>query len=109
MNVLFAAKEDIFTYYEDLRKTIPSVSYVGKLAEESTNVLNLVKEGYFKVVQNVKFSANHSDNLKVTIKSNCNQNRALNSDSMCNNVEEGKEYVFDVIMEVLKIPEDMEV
>ncbi|KAF2897728.1 hypothetical protein ILUMI_08445 [Ignelater luminosus] len=108
MNVLFAAKEDIFKYYEDLQKIISSVSYVGKLAEESSNVLNLVKEGYFKVVQNVKFSANHSDNLKVTIKSNCIQNKVLNSESMCNNVEEGKEYVFDVIMEVLKVPENME-
>ncbi|KAK5641772.1 hypothetical protein RI129_010319 [Pyrocoelia pectoralis] len=105
MNVLFAAKADALKYYEDLNKAIPIVSFVGKLAEKSTNVLNLVTEGYFNVARNVYFYTNASNNIKVTFKTNCNKFTGWNISSMCDNVEVGKEYVFDVTLDVDTVPD----
>ncbi|KAF5270698.1 hypothetical protein FQA39_LY01436 [Lamprigera yunnana] len=104
MNVLFAAKTDAIGYYRKLNDAIPTVTYVGVLAEKSSNVLNLVTEGYFNVVKNVDFTTKIGNHMKVTFKTNCNKNSGWNISSSCDNVEVGKEYIFDVTIEIDSLP-----
>ncbi|KAF5291452.1 hypothetical protein FQR65_LT01763 [Abscondita terminalis] len=105
MNVLFAAKEDAIQYYTKLNRAIPTVTFVGLLEKKSTNVLKLVTDGYFNVVKNVHFFA-RSDNIRVTFKTNCSKATGWNVSSECDNVEVGKEYVFDVTLEIDSVPEN---
>lgn len=104
--MLIAAKKVAIDYYKRLNKIIPELSYIGQLAEESSNVLSLVKSGYYDVVKNIKFTASASDNVDVTFNTDCSKEEfggGWKKSAVCDNVVEGQEYTFNVTMELKKL------
>lgn len=100
---MIAAKKVAIDYYKNLNKIMPELSYIGQLAEESSNVLSLVKAGYYDVVKNIRFTASSSDNIRVTFQTTCNKLEGdvkWSTTAICDNVEEGKEYTFNVTVEL---------
>ncbi|KAI4469965.1 integrin beta subunit [Holotrichia oblita] len=105
VNLLFAAKREVFTYYEQLEKTIPEVSSVGKLEEKSQNIFKLIEKSYMEVISNARFEAKTTDGIKVTFHSTCNKGELKQTNS-CDNIEIGKTYAFDVTLELVETPEN---
>lgn len=103
--MLIAAKKVAIDYYKKLNKIIPELSYVGQLAEESSNVLSLVKAGYYDAVKNIKFTASSSDYVDVTFNTDCGKKafaEGWKKSAVCDNVVEEQEYTFNVTMELRK-------
>nr|XP_022904471.1 integrin beta-nu-like [Onthophagus taurus] len=106
VNLLFAAKKEAYNYYEKFHNTIPDVSTIGKLEEKSTNIMKLIKDSYQKVVQTVKFEANVTDNVKITFETTCKPTGKKRESNQCKNVKIGEKYIFDVTLELIKLPEN---
>ena len=107
INLLFAAKEIAFPYYQKLMHVVPDSTYVQKLAGMSENVLELVNASYTKVVRNVKFTTNISDHVRVTFQSTCNKKEfktLMNFTNTCDNIEIGSVYTFLVTLELTRLP-----
>ncbi|GJQ76950.1 hypothetical protein Trydic_g15147 [Trypoxylus dichotomus] len=105
VNLLFAAKSTVFPYYDDLEKTMPTVSYVGELEKESQNILKLIEASYMKVISSARFDAKAPDEIKVTFRSTCNEGEMLER-NFCHNIEIGKVYSFDVTLELVELPKE---
>ncbi|KAK9687555.1 Integrin beta cytoplasmic domain [Popillia japonica] len=105
VNLLFAAKRAVFSYYEQLERTIPEVSSVGKLEEKSQNIFKLIEKSYMEVISNARFEAKTTDGIKVTFHSTCNKGELKETNS-CDNIEIGKTYGFDVTLELVELPEN---
>ncbi|KAK9885412.1 hypothetical protein WA026_010908 [Henosepilachna vigintioctopunctata] len=73
VNVIFAVKEKVQSYYEDMKGIISDSAFVGTLDKDSTNIIELTRDGYMDFFKKVKFSIdpNHKADFGVKFYANC--------------------------------------
>ncbi|KAL1498165.1 hypothetical protein ABEB36_009007 [Hypothenemus hampei] len=72
------------------RDILEQEAFVGVLEENSKNILNLVRKGFYDFIRQVKFSANisHAPELDIKFFGNCENGDSFNETSGCQNVLE---------------------
>lgn len=87
---------------------MPDITSVGTLSIDSSNVLQLIKDGYKKFVNQVRFINDAPDFIKVSIETTCSPTRKrLIRSSQCDNMKIGDEYEFNVTFDLKDIPDDV--
>ncbi|KAL3272785.1 hypothetical protein HHI36_014245 [Cryptolaemus montrouzieri] len=108
VNVIFAVKEKVQSYYEEMGKIIPDSAFIGTLEKDSKNIIQLTRDGYMDFFKKSKFSidSNHTADLDVTFYANCDGSGFVKT-SECSNVV--LENVIDFIAEIKlnKVPADV--
>lgn len=106
ISVIFAVEKNVVSLYDQIHGLLQDVTSVGILANDSSNILQLVEQGYRDFVRKVSFEDNAPEHISVTYKTTCGGKfTTLRDISHCDNVEIGKEYEFDVEVTLLSIPD----
>ncbi|XP_064614126.1 integrin beta-1-like [Liolophura sinensis] len=109
VNVIFAVTEGQFPTYKRLSKYIEG-SVAGVLANDSSNIVDLVQKNYNLITSKVKLLTENAEGITVTIKSKCkNPNGDLKETSVCEDLKIGESVEFDVSVEVKECPADEKV
>ncbi|RZC38267.1 integrin beta-nu-like, partial [Asbolus verrucosus] len=95
-NIIIAAKDTTKEYYDKMHQLIPDATFVGELKNDSTNILNLVMEGYYAFMKQVSLSIETIDGLQVDFFADCEGNGRWKKTDICSNAEEGKPIDFIV-------------
>lgn len=83
------------------------ISSVGILKMDSSNILELVNNGYKEFARKVQFFDNAPSNFIITYETKCgNLYRYAKQQSRCDNIEIGNEYEFYVNITLKDYPED---
>lgn len=98
INLIVAAKESVISYYEQMEIVLRENVFVGKLDEDSTNVLKLVENGYYEFMQQVNLFVNTSEfkDLEVKFFADCGRSGRWVQKGYCDNAEEDKIMKFKV-------------
>jgi protocadherin alpha len=72
VNVIFAVTEDQVPVYRKLSHRFEG-STVGQLADDSSNVVQLVKENYNKISRTVELKASGVPGIRVGFAAKCNE------------------------------------
>ncbi|XP_045475897.1 integrin beta-nu-like [Harmonia axyridis] len=108
VNIIFAVKEKVLSYYKQMGNILKDFSFVGTLDKDSKNIIQLTKDGYMDFFKKAKFSvdSNHSADLDIKFYADCD-GRGFVETSECSNVV--LDNVIDFIVEVKlnKVPEDV--
>ncbi|KAJ8314106.1 hypothetical protein KUTeg_008667 [Tegillarca granosa] len=104
VNIIFAVTEDQVLKYSELSKFIPG-SETGKLANDSSNIVKLVRTNYEKITSKVEMVATKLANTTVKFFSRCKSN-VTKETNVCENLNIGDTVTFDVEIEVTKCPAD---
>lgn len=113
-NVLFVLRHKIVeNFYKELNFKLPDITSYKLLTENSSNsVLKVISDGYTNVVKNLKFSSKsnlENSPITVTAFSHCNKDELYetwNKTFSCDNVEIGKEYIFNITLEMKDVPQN---
>lgn len=90
-----------------MHEIMSEITSVGQLAADSSNILQLVEQGFNDAIKRAQFQDNAPDYIKVEYKTKCGDKfDAPQYTNKCDNIEIGKEYEFDVILTLQKYPED---
>lgn len=109
INVIFAVIDEIYQY-DQLHFLTQDVTSVGRLEIDSSNILELVENGYNKFFQKTHFKDNAPDYIKLNYATNCGMlNEKIKYTNKCENIEIGKEYEFIINLELLRYPPKNEV
>lgn len=94
---IFAVTSKIMPIYQDLSKMIPK-SAVGELKEDSSNVVQLIKDAYNNLSSRVIIKHNTlPDGVKISYKSHCNGEESESKDEgICSNVKINQEISFTI-------------
>ncbi|XP_008196758.2 integrin beta-nu isoform X1 [Tribolium castaneum] len=106
-NVIVAvATPKAYPYYQQMSQMLNNSLFVGQLKNDSTNVLNVVKEGYEAFARLVTFFANTSEirQLQVDFFTDCEDNGEWVRGSMCSNARIGKEMTFKAQLMLKECP-----
>ncbi|XP_065352870.1 integrin beta-PS-like [Cloeon dipterum] len=107
VSIIFAVTKDRIDHYERLNDVLLGVNYVATLEEDSSNIIQLIHQGYKDIVSSVSFSDDANYPLKVSYESTCNAKNGLILDtSSCDEIEEGEEYKFTLTFSLDKCPAD---
>lgn len=107
ISVIFAVTSEVIYHYDQIHELMKEITSVDQLATDSSNILQLVKDGYTKATKRVQFEDNAPSYIKVEYKTTCGGKFETPQDtSKCNNIEVGKEYNFDLELTLLDYPED---
>ncbi|XP_063916638.1 integrin beta-nu-like isoform X2 [Zophobas morio] len=101
-NLIVAAKSHMYYYYKRMADVLKEAIYVGELQINSTNVLNLVDEGYYSFIRKVNLFTTEIDGLEVDFFADCDGNGIWKKKQTCTNAEEGKEINFKVQLMLTK-------
>lgn len=94
-------------YYEQLHKLTEEITELGVIEEDSSNILQMVSDGYHEFVKRIQFFDNAPANLQVTYETRCGKEFfSAREQSKCENVEMGEEYEFTISVTALEYPED---
>jgi protocadherin alpha len=104
VNVIFAVTQDQLSIYSELSKLIEG-STVGELAEDSSNIVELVRDNYDKISGSVELKAEGAEDVTVSFKSKCFGNESRPT-AKCDGIGIGQNVTFEVTVEVDKCPED---
>ncbi|XP_030751833.1 integrin beta-nu-like isoform X2 [Sitophilus oryzae] len=91
VNLIVAAPREKSGYYLNLANSIlEKEMYVGELERDSSNILDLVSDGFKRFIRQVEFSANTSDipNLSVRFFADCNGIGIFEELNECKNINE---------------------
>lgn len=122
VNIIFAVTEDQESIYSKLANMLEGCSH-GKLANDSSNVVDLVKDQYQKITSQIEMTyeiknKNEPDNgqktkedetyIKVSFQSKClDQSSAKATErNKCGDIKVGDQVQFDAIIELKKCPKD---
>lgn len=107
-NLIIAASSNSHDYYMEMKKGLNNTIFVGQLEEDSTNVLELVEEGYNSFARLVHLFVNISDipGLKIDFFSDCYDNSIWEKSAMCENAQVGKVISFKIQLELLECMDD---
>eukprot|EP00062_Callorhinchus_milii_P006445 gi/632946998/ref/XP_007888838.1/ PREDICTED: integrin beta-2 isoform X2 [Callorhinchus milii] len=94
---IFAVTSKIMPIYQELSKMIPK-SAVGELKEDSSNVVQLIKDAYNNLSSKVIMKHNNlPDGVRIEYKSKCSDGENVNDkNGTCSNVKIGEEVEFIV-------------
>ncbi|GAB0094468.1 Integrin beta [Sergentomyia squamirostris] len=107
VSIIFAVTRDVHSYYDQIHNLLYGMSSVGTLMMDSSNILELVKNGYQEFVKQVEFIDNAPPHIKIDYETDCGgfyPQRRLQQ--RCDNVEINKKYDFYVNITLLDMPED---
>lgn len=105
VSVIFVATQDVQSLYHQIQGLMQDVSSVGTLTQDSSNILDLVNEGYANFVRKANFIDDAPSNIVVRYESRCDGGTGspggvvdewtrLEDSGKCNNIVVGKEYEF---------------
>lgn len=107
ISVIFAVTKDVIFHYDQLHELMEEITSVGMLAVDSSNILQLVEDGYTEAVKRAQFQDNSPSYIRVEYKTTCGGKYETPQDtSKCDNIEIGNEYNFDIGITLLDYPED---
>ena len=107
ISVIFAVTSQVIYHYDQLHEVMEEITSVGQLAADSSNILQLVENGYKEAVKRAQFQDNAPTFLRVEYKTDCGgKYEQPQETSKCDNIEIGNEYNFDVGITLLEYPED---
>uniref|UniRef100_A0AAG5DE36 Integrin beta n=1 Tax=Anopheles atroparvus TaxID=41427 RepID=A0AAG5DE36_ANOAO len=105
--VIFAVTEAQQSYYQRLSELMPEFTSVGRLQDDSSNILQLVNEGYREFVKRVAFTDNAPAYLQLRYTTDCGGlYREPQPINRCDNIAIGREYKFHVELRLLEYPEN---
>lgn len=106
INLIFAVPEEAFHVYDTMSKFIEGSS-VGTLAGDSSNIVQLVRDQYYKIRSEVVLKDNAPDFLKVSYRSRCLRGSGSKSQTnACDGIRVGDEVEFEVSVELAHCPND---
>lgn len=105
INIIFAVTSNQFSVYEKLKGHIQGSS-AAVLSNDSSNVVDLVKEEYAKISSSVEMKDNATGDVKITYFSSCLTGGPEIQTSKCDNLTVGQQVSFTAQIQVLKCPED---
>ena len=102
VNVIFAVTSNQFEIY---KKLIPLVegSSAGLLMNDSSNVVELIKQEYEKITSHVELKDNATNNVKISYFSSC-VDKKREETNICKGLKVGSTVLFDAILEVTSCP-----
>lgn len=107
VNVIFAVTQEVNYHYDQVRELMQELTSVGTLKSDSSNILQLVENGYKEVVKRAQFTDNAPNYIKVNYKTDCGGKYDVPQDlSHCDNIEIGNEYEFEIQIYLKNYPED---
>lgn len=105
INLIFVVPEKAVDVYEKLSAFIEGSS-VGMLAGDSSNIVQLVRDQYYKIRSEVLLTDNAPDFLRVSYKSQCLKGSgAKEKTNACEGIRVGDEVEFQVTVELPACPE----
>ncbi|XP_053673915.1 integrin beta-nu [Anopheles nili] len=108
--VIFAVTEAQEEYYKRLSELMPEFTSVGQLQDDSSNIIQLVNDGYREFIKRVEFTDNAPDYLQLRYTTNCGGlYKEPQPIHRCENIEIGKTYEFKVELRLLEYPKDKSV
>lgn len=109
VSVIFAVTSEVIYHYDQMHEIMEEITSVGKLAADSSNILQLVEHGFQQAVKRAQFQDDAPDYIKIEYKTRCGEKyETLQETNKCDNIEIGKEYEFDVSFTLLRYPDDGE-
>ncbi|KAH8420291.1 hypothetical protein KR009_008821 [Drosophila setifemur] len=105
INIIFAVTSSQISVYQKLVKHIQGSS-AAVLSNDSSNVVDLVKEEYAKISSSVEMKDNATGDVKITYFSSCLNGGPELQTSRCDNLTVGQQVSFTAQIQVLKCPEN---
>jgi len=106
VNLIFAVTDSELKIYEQLSAAVEGSS-VGRLSNDSSNVVQLVVAQYEAITSVLEMKDNATGNVKVTYFSSCTDaNGPLRQTNKCSGLKVGSKVSFTAKIEVLKCPKD---
>ena len=106
VNLIFAVTDDELHIYEQLSAAVEGSS-VGRLSNDSSNVVQLVVAQYEAITSVLEMKDNATGNVKVTYFSSCTEpGGPLRQTNKCSGLKVGSKVSFTAKIEVLKCPKD---
>lgn len=106
INVIFAVTEAQLGIYQELQKNIEGSSS-GKLSNDSSNVVDLVKEQYEQISSTVEMKDNATSTVKIKYYSKCLNNTSDEKQTnKCSKIKVGDIVTFKIEIEVTSCPKD---
>lgn len=107
ISVIFAVTSQVIYHYDQMHEIMNEITSVGQLDADSSNILQLIEQGFKDAIKRAQFQDNAPDYIKVEYKTKCGDKFDTPQDTnKCDNIEIGKEYEFDVVLTLLQYPED---
>lgn len=104
VNIIFAVTANQVPVYSRLSEQLEGSS-TGKLENDSSNVVNLVKDQYNKITSGVEMKDNATGNVKITYYSKCLGNQ-VEKTNICKGLKVGTNVTFEAKIEVTSCPKD---
>ncbi|XP_076460405.1 integrin beta-1-like [Babylonia areolata] len=105
VSIIFAVTKDQFSIYEKLSNIIES-STTGELANDSSNIVNLIEDNYNKITSFVQLKTeNVGKNVSVKFFSRCFGQDEKQTDT-CENLKIGENVTFSAEVTVTQCPKD---
>lgn len=94
-------------YYEQLHKLTEEITQLGVIEEDSSNILQMVSDGYSEFVKKIQFFDNAPPNIRIKYETRCGKEFfSLHEQSKCENAQMGEEYEFTISVTILDYPEN---
>jgi len=104
INVIFAVTQSQKDVYEQLARFIEG-SRVGTLAEDSGNIVQLIRKNYEEITSTVEMKTEGAEGIDVKFVSNC-LGSELSDSGICANLSVGDSVTYNVTLELEKCPAD---
>jgi len=104
VNMIFAVTESQVEMYSSLSEFIEG-SVVGELANDSSNIVKLVRDNYQKISSKVELKAEAEEDISVKIRSKCSRGDELRDKPFCDELRIGQTVTFEVEVQVSECPE----
>lgn len=106
VNVIFAVTQDIIKHYQGIQGVMSGFTSVGTLQSDSSNILQLVENGFKEFSRRVSFHDDAPPFIKVEYFTTCGgKYPSPVQTSSCDNVEIGEMYEFVVKLTLLENPD----
>uniref|UniRef100_A0A7G3AML4 Integrin beta n=1 Tax=Lutzomyia longipalpis TaxID=7200 RepID=A0A7G3AML4_LUTLO len=107
VSVIFAVTRDVHSHYDQIHNLLHGMSSVGTLMMDSSNILELVGNGYKEFVKQVEFFDNAPPYIRVDYETTCGgYYKYPKAQRRCDNVETNKMYEFYINITLLDEPKD---
>ncbi|XP_062141727.1 integrin beta-PS isoform X2 [Drosophila sulfurigaster albostrigata] len=105
INIIFAVTQNQYSVYQKLSGHIEGSSSA-ILSNDSSNVVDLVREEYSKISSTVEMKDNATGDVKITYYSSCLSNGPLTKTNKCSGLKVGDKVTFTANITVTKCPTD---
>ncbi|XP_076291561.1 integrin beta-nu [Lasioglossum baleicum] len=103
VNVIFAVTEERRQEYEFIADLLEEKARVATLANDSSNILQIIKSSYHDLITKVVLRDNSTGPLRMQYFSNCSKENEIETEE-CGGIEEGKLYDFKVVLSFDQCP-----